>query len=259
MVGNQLAIPPPWKKGLWLWNLPTVTGNNKDAFREMIGVTGVDCVLLKIADGSAWYNDDPQLPRYLRYWRYELGLLVGTWSYHYFDVPDGEFQRVDAAIDLLGSDTHAFNVEDPVIESTPGIAWKALVLMGQIRRRHPSVPLLFTSFAQPSYHERQPYWQAQQVGCCQAPMIYHTAMQMTPTDAVDISVTDLLSYDLLRNPFTPVGAAYGSRSWPITADGITEWSSAALAKGATALSWWSADELMLRPELWPAIGAVAMP
>lgn len=247
------------KKAIFLWNWPRADSAAPTAIADDCARAGVQVVLIKTHDGGRWY-DQGQSFRRLRWQLKRSGVpLVGAWGYFYFDDPDGERARVRESIRYGRADCYVYNIEDNAVETNPLTPYLATTLFGEVREASPDYPLYFCSHAQPRYHERQPYWEATQADVALMPMAYHTAMQVSPERSVQLAFDGIRAYELDTVPVNLAGAAYGTQEHPLLAEDIFTWANAAIAAGATGLTWWSYDVARNRPDILDAIGAITVP
>lgn len=249
-MNNVLAA----KRGAFLWNFSAFE-YNAQAVADVLQLAGMASVAIKTADGRSWYDQRYSF-RQIRSRLIRSGVpLVGSWTYHYFDEPAGELDKVLESIRYGRSDFHILNIEDPAIEgnrATPQIAER---MFGEIRDRHPDYPLYFCSHAQPAYHERQPYWQAAQNDIAMMPMAYYTAMEVSPEDSVRLARNGLRDYELDTVPWVAAGALYGVPLNPITPSGVIRWAAAARQAGSSGLYYWSLDIAQSDTALLEAVAA----
>lgn len=231
---------------------------NPETVSELLQRGGMSAVMVKSHDGSTWFNQHESFRR-IRYDLKNAGVeLVGSWGYHYFHDVAGETQRVLDSIGYGESDFHVLNIEDPAIERNPRTAELAAEMFATIRGHYPDYPLYFCCHAQPRYHTRQPYYQAVQADIAMMPMAYHTAMEVSPDRAVSLTREGLAEYSLDSVPANYAGGVYSTSGWPILPGDVTAWGIAALAAGATGLSWWDLVHLVDRPDLVDAIRQIPM-
>lgn len=228
--------------------------------------SGTQSIAIKTYDGGQTFTQPFTIPD-MREALNELGpVVVGAWGYHYGYDMDAEIAQVEHALHRLQADFVILNVEDPAIERDPDTAEKWDAELAGLRQRWPNASLYFCSHAQPAYHERQPYWQATQHGLIHQPMIYHTAMQRTPAQAVDVSMGQYAEYGLIavddndvEFDWSAAGGCYDTPGWPIRPDEIIAWADAVNSWGASSHIWWDAHAVMDRPDLMAAIRASAPP
>lgn len=253
-------------KGWFLWNGASMGRDWRGGVRRLMHSSGAQSLALKTYDGNREYGQ-PYTVREVRDALEQMGpVIVGAWGYHYGQDLGGEIAQVERALHQLQADFVILNVEDPVIEQDPATPTKWADALNGLRDRWPNASLYFCSHAQPRYHERQPYYQATVAGLIQQPMIYHTAMERTPTDAVDVSRQQYADYGLIAGndagapgAWSAAGGAYDSDGWPIRGADILAWAERCNEWGATSHIWWAADAVMDRPDILAAIQASQSP
>lgn len=246
------------RRAAFLWNWSAFDGDAGDV-AGTLARGGMSAVAVKSHDGADWYEQGASIRGIVDELNDCRVQLVGSWSYHYFQDPAGELRRVRECIEYGRVAFHILNVEDPEVETNPETADIADSMFGSLRRSYPDFPLYFCSHAQPEYHPSQPYFQAVEHDIAQMPMAYHTAMQRTPDDAVTVTRKGLARYGLDKVPANYAGALYGMPGWPILPSDVTAWGVAALAAGATGLTWWDLDVVRNAGELLDAVRAIPMP
>lgn len=251
------------KLGWFVWNLSAFGAEYASRLRENLEKSGTNILAIKSYDGPHRFISGSQFEEIRSAVADWPDVRVGTWGYHYGRDLHGELSRVYEDVAHWGADFAILNVEDPVIETDPDTPEKWAGGLEWLRERLPDASLYFCSHAQPAYHPRQPYWQARQHGLIQQPMIYHTAMELAPTVAVERSVESYRQFALLQDgnsggllPWSAAGAAYSHRHHAITPGGLLTWASAAIVAGATSLIWWDLDVAQYDPGLLNAIATI---
>lgn len=254
LLPNRLA----GRKHLLCWNWSSVA-KRKRTLKRLIHETGISAISVKRVEAWSGYNS--------RYSYREIcdtllsaGVqLAGGWGYHYLGLPDREGDKVAEVWASDRPDYWIHNIEDPTTERLPDLPDRMISYLDRCRQHGPLAAEWFCSYAQPSYHEVLPYYQASVSGLRQMPMVYHTAMQLHAGKAVELCYDDYAKYGYGPDLIDPLGAAYGDAAYPIDGEGITSWATACINRGAESLGWWSLDTLIERPDLWAAIGAIEMP
>lgn len=253
-------------KGWFLWNGPVLGRDWPAGVRRLMHQSGAQTIAIKTYDGSSGFSQPFTIPDIKAALEETGPAIVGAWGYHYGRDLPGEIAQVEHALHRLQADFVILNVEDPAIERNPNTAREWADGLSGLRERWPNASLYFCSHAQPRYHEQQPYWQAHEAGLVQQPMIYHTAMERSPGDAVAISIEQMEQYGLLTDdasgdllPWSAAGAAYGSTSYPIFPGDVVAWGEAAVARGATSLIWWAADSAIDLPDILEAVRQASPP
>lgn len=245
------------RKTAFLWNWRDFPGG-VDQVAQLLELGDFTAVAVKAHEGGEWFHQGESF-RDIRTQLRAAGVgMVGSWGYHYFQDPTGELDKILGCLDYGAADFHILNIEDPAIERNPSTPAIAGEMFGALRREQPESGFYFCSHAQPVYHPTQPYYQAMQAGFVQMPMAYHTAMEMDPDTAVRVTRDGLEAYGLLSAGWNAAGALYGVPVWPILPGEVVSWGVAALAAGATGLTWWDLDAVQDRADLLAAVRQIPM-
>lgn len=251
------------KLGWFVWNLSAFGRDYPGRLRELLDQSHTNILAIKTYDGSRRFINGEQFEAVKQAVSDWPDVVVGTWGYHYGTDIGGEMQRVYEDIAHWGAHFCILNVEDPIIEQEPQTPHRWGGALEWLRAQLPHASLYFCSHAQPHYHQRQPYYQAKLYGLIQQPMIYHTAMEVGPERAVELSMESFSGYGLLADdenggilPWSSAGAAYSNRNHVITPDGVTRWAAASIRAGATSLIWWDLDVAQHEPQLLQAVTTI---
>lgn len=247
MQPDTLAGKTAW----FLWNGSALGRDWPARLRGAVGISGVQSIALKTYDGPDAFSQPFSLHDMREALSEVGGLAIGAWGYHYGRDVDGELVKVARAFDVLGADYAILNVEDPAVPQNPRVVELWSRGLEKLTADYPDRGLYFCGHAQPRYHEQQPYYQATQAGLIHMPMIYHTAMERYPANAVDVAMEQFAEYGLIPSigggalgPWSSAGAAYSVPGWPITEDGIEAWAVRSVEWGATSLIWWALDSAL---------------
>ena len=261
-------------KWIWVWNWRRCLGGDPTAVARRLKDAGCCGAFVKSDDGGHPFDQGRPVCEIVQALQHE-GLLAGLWGYVYgCDSPtviygDLKYTAAEEAAmaarfiserpssSYRGPDAYVIDVEAEY-ESRPSdpsaTAERYLAAIRSAAR--PDFPLLYAPLPQPNYHRALPYRTFQRY--CQGvlPQAYHNAMQVSPEKAVALCYDAFAAEGLLELPIAPAGGAYGS----VTPDELMRWSSAAMERGATMLSWWSFEHIENeRPQLWDAIARVDLP
>ena len=236
------------KLGWFIWNLSAFGWDPPTGIEDLLNRSWTNIVAIKTYDGTRAFIQDWEYERVRDHLAMWPDVKVGIWGYHYGHETQRELELAANQFERLAAEFLILNVEDPAIELNPhtGPLWAQG--LEALRARLPDASIYFCSHAQPSYHPRQPYYQATDQWLLQQPMIYHTAMQMGPRYSVEVSHDDFEKWNLLEDtitgepfPWSSAGAAYATPGNPITRAGVSEWAAASLDHGASSLIWWDGD------------------
>lgn len=212
---------------MWIWMLNQTAPPGQILRRsENMGLSGL---LVKAWDGGSSGLFIEQLLQIIKP-SHEAGLIVGAWGYSYGNNIAGEVKAMEKAYQA-GADWFVIDAEDEY-ETREGKN-KALKLGVEVTRAFgPEVPLGYTTFALPQYHESFPYQEFSSFCSVCLPQVYWGLMEMKPEEALAMSLRGLEEFKL---PIAPVGQSYGE----VTSDEIIRFSQLAMANGLEGISYYN--------------------
>ncbi|MGI6620631.1 MAG: hypothetical protein ACOX35_04165 [Bacillota bacterium] len=227
----------PWEgKHIWIWML-SQAGPLEHLIRRAVNM-GLSGLLVKAWDGGTSGLFLEQLQQ-LAGPAHDAGLVVGAWGYSYGNNISGEVKAMRKALDA-GADWLVIDAEKEY-ESREG-KHKALELGLQLTRAiGTDLPLGYTTFALPQYHENFPYAEFSSFCSVCLPQVYWGAMNIPLEEAFALCLRALDKYKL---PLAPVGQCYGK----VTPDEIVRFAELAWANGLRGISyydWQHASEAQL--------------
>lgn len=245
-------------RGLFWWNVPTKPEAIQDGI-DVVKACRADTVALKIVDGIEPYNDLHALLM-ADYWlRQDARCSVGGWTYHRVgENPHDQAIMACERVAALELDYLILDMEDDS-RDTPAMVLKACVsyLKAFDDIAEGDCPIVVCTHAQPRFHHGIPYLYIQHHGIPIMPMAYHTAMEMQPQDAIDVTYRGLAELGLGPQDIIPAEGVYPA-GIPLNPGSVTEWGDAAVKQGAQSLWFFSVDELLKRPEFTEEIVNIAM-
>lgn len=252
-------------KWIWIWNWRNCHGG--DAAQIASTLTGMGCAgcFIKHDDGGhpfelGW---DPDRLRSAMAALRAHGLKVGLWGYIYGqarefhgDAKLGPDAEADMAIQALGYQPDCYVIDVEAEYEFPGSETIAEGYLSKVRSAHPAAHIYYAPLPQPQYHHPQlPYHVFNRHCNGVLPQAYHNAMQMAPQTALERSYQEFRDLGLAEVDIYPAGGAYE----PVTAAELAAWAQTAHRLGAKAVSWWSLEHILQRPQarLADAIRAVS--
>jgi len=250
-------------KGFFIWKIRSCDSANVTNIAAAAQAAGLTHVLVKIADGTRYYNLDPNtnadlVPALVRA-LHDRNIAVWGWHYIYGEQPTAEAQNAVKRVKELGVDGYVINAE--VEFKAPGMEGAAKTFVSELRRGLPSpYPVALSSFRFPSYHMQFP-WKAFLDQCdYNMPQVYW----LLATDAgaqLRRSYREFQSIDPLR-PIIPTGSTFSYEGWTPTSSQILEFLNVAKSLNLSAANFYSWDACRssssLRP-LWNTISDFSWP
>jgi hypothetical protein len=261
-------------KWVWIWNWRRCLGGDSAAVARRLKDAGCAGAFVKSDDGGHPFDQGRPVWEIVHALQQE-GLKAGCWGYVYgCDSPTtiyGDLKHTVAeeaamAIRFIserphpsyrGPDAYVIDVEAEYERQPSDPAATAERYLQTIRSAvGTDFPLVYAPLAQPDYHRRLPYGVFNRHCRAALPQAYHNAMGVSPESAIGLCYEAFRSEELDTVPIAPIGGAYGT----VTPDELERWAGAAMGRGARMLSWWSFEHIEReRPQLWEAIGRVALP
>jgi len=259
---------PFFTKAIFSWNVPAVDGGNPAKFADRLKAAGFEAVYLKAADGGFAFT--PNRITYLG-WGENIradmvsalkgrGIKVIGWQFNYGD-------NILKEADIAASQTLRFNLDgwifdiESKFEANTNAVSNAYALCNEYRKRCPSIPLGFCSWAQwrsstgVLWHNEdmaKAFMEKCDVGM---PMMYWGGS--SPSTALWLLNESLrLWRNITNKPIIPVGRAYTGDGGYLNAGTMTAFANEVRNKGLRGLSWWLLDQVVKDVSAWGALTAI---
>ncbi len=229
--------PNPWEgKHIWIWIL-TQAGPPDHIIRRAVNM-GLSGLLVKAWDGGTSGLFLDQFKQIIQPAR-DAGLIIGAWGYSYGNNIAGEGKAMLKAVNA-GADWLVIDAEHEY-EGREGRN-KALELgIEATRVIGNQVPLGYTTFALPQYHDTFPYREFSSFCSVCLPQVYWGLMNLSLDEVFAMCLRGLEKFKL---PIAPVGQSYGE----VTPGEIIRFSKLAKANNLEGISyydWQHATEAQL--------------
>ncbi len=257
---------PFFTKAIFSHKVPAIEGGDPNRFADRLKSAGFEAVYLKMADGAGVYkttgiayltwgeNVKPELVAALR----ARGIKVIGWQFNY-----GDNIAQEAAVAAQQSlrfqvDGWIFDAESKFETNSAAVA-NAYALCNEYRKRCPSVPIAFCSWARwrsstgVLWHNEgmaKAFMEKCDVGL---PMMYWTT-GITPTWMLNESLRQWQT--ITTKPIIPIGRAYTGDSGTINAGDISTFAAETHIKHLPGLSWWYLDGAIKDSGAWSALASI---
>src|SRR5579875_356808 len=162
-------------RGLWIWQLDAIAPD----YLDRITSCSIGRVYLKVLDGGSFWSHQctSEIVRKIQ----TAGAQVFGWGYHYASVdPKGEvaaFERAQAC----GLDGYIIDIEKEA--ERPSAHANVQRLLDEIRSVSKALPLGYSSFGAPQYHQNMPWQILNEATDFCLPQIYFELWTFKPTPA----------------------------------------------------------------------------
>lgn len=248
-------------KGLYIWKLKDCEGGNLAQMVSEASAAGVSHVLVKILDGTWYYNlrpyydsagnlqwADDLLPPMVEAF-HSVGIQVWGWQYIYLENPALEGQRAVQRVSDLGLDGFVIDAEKEV----KGQPAKSQTYVDNLTKYNGGVevPVAFSSYRYPTLHPEIPYKTFLKVSQYIMPQMYWEGAH-NPGSQLTRCVSDYVKLSNL--PMIPTGSAYRRGAWQCTPADLVDFMDAAKMFGLPGVNFWVWNDSQIRaiPGLWGA-------
>jgi hypothetical protein len=250
-------------KGVFIWQLKNCEGGRAEAIAAKAAAANLTHVLIKIADTNTPFGLDrsgndlvPAVVNALK----NRGIQAWGWHYVKGDDPLGEARIAVQRSRNLRLDGYVIDAE--IEYRTQAKAPAARSFMNELRAGLPRLPIAFSSFRYPSFHQALPWREFLEKCDLNMPQVYWEQAH-NPDVQLARSVSEFANPNLVGfiRPVLPTGSAYGTGGWRATPDDLTRFFRKALELNLTAANAYSWDWATSpgNTDLWDAIAGFEWP
>jgi len=221
-------------KGIWIWKLWEVENGDVSKIIQKLNSANVNWVTIKCGDSDSFWTKTELTPEKINQF-HDAGIKVFGWhfvySYDYWEIPDvSEADVSNRILDIPGIDGLIINAEGDYEGPDKGpIAEQYLI---EIRNKHPSSFIAYSSFARVDGHEWFPWLEFGRYSDVNMPQAYWQMRPTTPEEELRLMKEQFDKWHKIWEdggfgdsvkPIIPVG-----QGWDVSGDEIKRFYSRAI-------------------------------